>query len=216
MPNPNTPPLMPGQFSGPPTNSERVSDLPSKSKEEVPNLAQSVPENPDAALQTQPSRPKTKKEKEEEYLRGLEEVGIDRVQARVIMEAVAVKRVYEEEHTVGFGGKITIRIRTRGYRDVQRAMRYLEVESPTYNMAIQDLVARYNMAASLIQYNEMVFDHPQKFEGAKDEEIEDAFDKRLAFVMDLPTVIIDRMMQILHDFDLKVAAVFKDGAPEDF
>lgn len=204
-------PLLPGQFSGPATNAPRSAPLPSKPEEEAAVVPPAATEKPDEALAT--IKPKTKEEKEAEYLKGLESVGIDRVQARTIQESVLVNRYYAEEFPIG---KLKIRVRTRGYADVQRAMHFLEVEAPTYNMAIQDLIARYNMAASLERYGETEFEFPQKSAGAKSEDIEAAFHRRLDFIQDLPTVVVDRLMKIVHEFDLKMAAVFNDGAPEDF
>jgi hypothetical protein len=208
----NRPPLIPGiGFSGPNQNAPREAapDLPSKPAESV-----SPTENPEAELATTPAKPKTKEEKEKDYLAGLDAVGLSRVEARTIQEAVLVGRYYEEEFTLG--SKATVLLRTRGYADVQRAMRYLEVEAPTYNMAINDLIARYNMAASLVRYCDQTFKFPQKREGATSEEIEKAFMERYDFVMDLPTIAVDKLMKLNHKFDMKVAAVFEEGAPEDF
>jgi len=204
----NRPPLIPGiGFSGPDQNAPREATLPSK--ESV-----SPVEDPKSELETTPAKLKSKEEKEKDYLAGLDAVGLDRVAARTIQEAVLVTRHYEEEFSLG--GKATVVLRTRGYADVQRAMRYLEVEAPTYNMAINDLIARYNMAASLVRYCDQVFKFPQKREGASTEEIETAFTERYDFIMDLPTIAVDKLMKLTHKFDTKVAAVFEEGAPEDF
>jgi hypothetical protein len=206
----NRPPLIPGAgFSGPNQNAPRTPAATLQGKEPV-----SPVDDPKPELETMPAKPKTKAEKEADYLKGLEDVGLDRVAARTIQEAVLVNRYYEEEFSLG--GKFTVVLRTRDYADVQRTMRYLEVEVPTYNMAINDLLSRYNLAASLARYGDRVFKFPKKYDGATPDEIETAFTERYEYIMDLPTITVNKLMNLTRTFDLKIAAVFEEGAPEDF
>lgn len=219
MPEQKKVPLI-GQFSGPPGNAPRSPvELPRKAPLEtaepvMPSVAAAVADAGETAQsEEQPKRPKTAQEKAEDYLKGLESVGLTPVGARGILQQVLVNEKYEETFPMG---PIKVTIRTRSYKDAMRTLRYLELEKPTYAMGINDVLARYNMAASLVAYGENQFEHPSKKEGATEEEVEAAYDQRLNFVIELPTVALQKLMQITHDFDTKINAVFAEGAPEDF
>jgi hypothetical protein len=175
---------------------------------ETPAQEEDKQENPEGA-----PRPKTPKEKAEDYAAGLAAVGLTHLQARGILEKVLVNGDYEERIKLG---PVPVVICTRKYSDVLRTLHFLELEKPTYAMSINDVVARYNMAASLVSFGDKTFERPSKKEGATDDAVEAAFHYRLSFVMDLPVVTSDRLMQIVHDFDQRIGAVFAEGAPEDF
>jgi hypothetical protein len=208
-----------GQFSGPPGNAPRLpADLPRKTASPEATPPEMVKE---AAVQKDDNRkeeddrprPKTPQEKAADYQAGLVAVGLTGIAARGILEKVLVDEVYEEKIKMG---PIDVVVRTRNYKDVQRTLRFLELEKPTYALGINDLVARYNMAASLSSYGEHKFTHPSKKNKASDDDIENAFHERLSFIMELPVVAVDRLQQIVHDFDQKIGAVFAEGSPEDF
>lgn len=206
-----------GQFSGPPGNGPRVAaELPRKpvpqpAKEELtpPEVAVAKEEKKDESR----PRPRTPQEKAKAYQEGLAAVGISGEEARGILEKVLVNGFYEESKKMG---PIEVVIRTRNYKDVTRTLRFLELEKPTYAIGINDVVARYNMAASLSKYGDTVFVHPSKRNKATEDDIENAFHERLAFVMELPTAAADRLQQLVYDFDQKIGAAFAEGAPEDF
>jgi hypothetical protein len=220
MPEDKRAPLV-GQFSGPTGNAPRTpvelprkspmtSDAPESSKKEEEKREDVTTESGKAPAE---NRPKTPQEKAQDYKKGLEEVGVSEQEARIILEKVLIHDVYEETGKIG---PITVTVRTRNYVDALRAMRYLELEKPMYAMGINDVVARYNMAASLSAWGDRVFTHPEKKNKASTEEIESAFDERLEFIMHLPTVAYDRLQQLMHAFDGKISAVFAEGSPEDF
>jgi hypothetical protein len=206
MPEEKRAPLV-GQFSGPPGNSPRT-PAPLPGNVETPATEEDKKENTDDV-----ARPKTPAEKAEAYAAGLAAVGLTHVQARGILEKVLVNGDYEERIKLG---PVPVVICTRKYSDVLRTLRFLELEKPTYAMSINDVVARYNMAASLVSFGDETFERPSKKDGATDEDVESAFHYRLSFVMDLPVVTSDRLMQIVHEFDQRIGAVFAEGSPEDF
>jgi len=207
-----------GQFMGPTGNGPRV---PREEKKEAPKVPP-ILENPEEEInklerelteEPEEDRPLTTEEKEQAYLTGLKEVGLSIEKARSIMEQVLIKGYYEEAERIG---PITVRIRTRSYNDTLRAQRYLEAENPTYNMNVQDLVARYNIAASLVQYGDNTFYHPEDDPSASTDNIESAFADRLRFVMGRPAIVVSKLMALVYQFDLKIASVFSEGAPQDF
>lgn len=203
---------IPGEFmSSPGPNEPR---LPRKEKEDTSDksLAEQLGE-----LQKEmnaESKPKENKilspeELEEQYKDGLKEVNLDIAGARAIMEGILIKDFYEESYRIG---PLPIKLRTRTYSDTLRAQQHLEVENPTYNMSVQDLVARYNVAASLSQYGDNKFEFPTK----TGTEVEKAFQQRLNFVMARPAIVMAKLMELAYKFDIKMAAVFAEGAPQDF
>jgi len=143
----------------------------------------------------------------------LKAVGLDIGEARAIMDTVLTKGYYEE--TIPFNAQKNVVLRTRTYTDTLRAQKFLELESPTYPIAINDLIARYNTAASLARFGDEDFNKPSK----PDENpvgTESNFDRRYEFLMALPVVVVVRLMGMVHTFDMKMQAVFNEGAPEDF
>jgi hypothetical protein len=205
-----------GQFSGPPGNVPRTpSSLPRKPPAEDPPVPEGKEETGKESKVQEDDTPraKTPQEKASDYAKGLKSVGLSPEEARAILEMVLVSDNYEESRKMG---PIEVVIRTRNYKDANRTLRFLELEKPTYALGINDLIARYNMAASLVSYGKNVFSHPSKKNGASDEEIENAFHERLAFVFELPVVAVDKLQQLVYDLDQKIGAVFAEGAPEDF
>lgn len=201
---------IPGDFiSSPGPNEQR---LPRKEEEEdsPAGLAEQLGE-----LQEEMNAPKkevkptTPEELETQYKEGLDAVSLDITGARAIMEGILIKNFYEESYRVG---PLPVKLRTRTYSDTLRAQQHLEVENPTYNMSVNDLVARYNVAASLSQYGDRKFEFPEEA-GA---EVEKAFQQRLAFVMARPAIVMAKLMELVYKFDIKMAAVFAEGAPQDF
>jgi hypothetical protein len=87
-------------------------------------------------------------------------------------------------------------------------------------MHYNDILARCNLAASLVAYNGKPFTRPERSEKmtleAFKELEENSFQERLTYVIQLPTPITTRLMRLLGKFDAKVYAVFEDGAPADF
>lgn len=201
------PPLI-GDFSGPQNNAPRKS--PELQRKDDPQTA-------DAAIKEVAETQQARRENEERnrvpsYEEGLKEAGISLKEARVIIDSILFQQFYSE--TIQLSKQFEVVFRTRLYEDNIRAMKYLEVENPSYPQSINDLLARYNLAASLLQYGETSFEFPSK-DTTKEQE-EKLFDIRLQFVKRLPIPVIMRLLAELNKFDYKVSAALADGAPEDF
>lgn len=153
-------------------------------------------------------------DKAKAYQEGLEAAGLELGDARSILDNVLFEGGHSE--TFKIGGKLPVIIRTRVYNDSQRVMRFLESEAPTFPMNVSDLVARYNVAASLEAYGDKTFEFPVASKDVSIKQVEDAFHIRLDFLMTLPTPAVDRLITLTGDFDRKITAAFADGAPEDF
>jgi len=139
---------IPGSFVGPEDNSPRLprKEIPEEKK------AEESGESEDAS-----SAPLTPEDIAKQYSAGLAEVGLTVTSARSIMEEILIGGKYEDTTKIG---PVLVTLRTRNYKDTVRTNRYLELENPTYNMSVQDLVARFNIAASLVSYGDKIFEHP--------------------------------------------------------
>lgn len=192
-----------GDFTNTPVNSARSPSVPRTAKPVAP-VAPAV-EAP-AAAPSEEEAPQAST-----YEQGVLAAGLTMVQAREIMEAVLVGGQYEEVAKVG---PVRVKLRTRLYQDTLRTLRYLELEKPTYAAGINDVIARYNVAASLVSYGDRVF--AVTAPGAKEAELDAAFHERLTFLIGLPQVAAQRLVDEVYKFDERLRAVFAEGAPEDF
>lgn len=200
-------PLLKGPRDNTPRNNPKV-PLQGKDSEEPKTPVEAASNLGEEAL-----RPLTAEEKAKMYIKGLELVGLTQDEARAIMDKILFEGHYSEEYTLG--GKLPVVLRTRVYSDVERSMRYAEVEAPRIPSHLNDILARYNLAASLERYGDKHFEFPEGAD-ATPEKIEEAFEKRYNFVMSLNTPIAGRLHNFIVEFDQKMNAVLADGAPENF
>lgn len=163
-------------------------------------------------------RPLTPEEKAKRYLEGLAAVELSQGEARAILDAVLFNDYYEETLEVARGVMATLRTRT--YTDTQRMLRMVEAEAPQIPTHYNDILARCNVAASLVEYNKKRFSMPIRTEDMTRDAFrkleEEAFQDRLEYVMNLPTPVMAKLMNMVAKFDNKIFAVFEEGAPEDF
>lgn len=148
------------------------------------------------------------------YAAGLKARDVSLEDARTIMENMFVRGFHEEE--VYLGANTYITLRTRQYYDTIRANRKLEADRVEFVNSIQDIVNRYNAAASLVRYGDHVFNVPSPLNEVDMVALEASFTKRLDFIEKLPAPVAIRVMQKVFEFDQKMYAVMADGAPKDF
>lgn len=207
-------PLVGKDFSGPKDNKPRTSPLQSKEsvqEEEVEESQQSdADEDESGKTEAEP-----KETPEETYRKRLVELDIKPEEANKILDDILFNEGYTEE--VLIGGRLKVVFRTRKYRDLQRTMRNMDNEAPLSPGHTNDLIARYNTAASLAQYKDIKFDFPDpSTPGVTTEQIEEAFQKRFEFLNNLDEPIVARIIAKMSEFDRKIGAVMADGAPSDF
>ena len=161
-------------------------------------------------------KPLTPEQLQEQYYKGLEAVGVTVDEARRILDEILFEKYHEE--TFKLNSKRSFKLRTRVYRDVERALRRIEAEAPTLPSHFEDLLCRYNVAASLAAFGDDTYSFPDrtKDKNVTAEAVEDAFEQRWEVVMSLPTAVFHRIHQSLVKFDLKMQAILAEGAPEDF
>ena len=139
----------------------------------------------------------------EKYARRLKEANISPGVARDIFNRVLSDGHYEEVVRVG---PIRAALRTRLYEDTLRLQRALEMEKPQLLVSQEELVTRYNMAASLYAWNGKAVPH--------DTDVD--FEKALKIVRNLPAPVYTLLARELFKFDQKIMAVFGEGAVESF
>lgn len=140
----------------------------------------------------------------ERYQKRLAEANISMVDATAIYDAVLGKGYYEEYVRLGKSGRAVFR--TRLYEDSLRIQTALEFQKPQLVITQDELITRYNMAASLYEWQGKVIPHKTD----KD------FENALTTVRQLPGPVYNLLALALSKFDQKVMTVFSEGAAENF
>jgi hypothetical protein len=140
----------------------------------------------------------------ERYRARLKEMKIDLKDAEHIYDAVLANGFYEEY--VRLRGNRRAVFRTRSYEDHLRLQTILELQRPQLAISQDELITRYNLAASLFEWDGKPLKH------GTDED----FDAVLALIRKFPGPVFSVLARELSKFDAKVMAVFDEGADENF
>lgn len=147
-----------------------------------------------------------------DYQKYLKEEGISEDAAADIVDALLVTGVYQE--VIPITKRSTVTFRSRLQEDTLRLQRALEVQRPLFRDAMDEIVVRYNMAASLAAFKDTSFEFPDADTPA--EKREDMFDVRLAYVERMPGALFSKLSLKLAKFDRKIMAVMREGVAENF
>ena len=211
MTNPPTRPPV-GNFRSAPGNAPRKDppkDVPAKesvvptfipAKMVSPAPAPDVDDEPAPEKAAEPEVELTPKER---YEKRLEDAQISREVANAIFDAVMSKDYYEEYIKVGEQRAV---FRTRMYEDHLRLQTALELQRPGLVLSQEDMITRYNLAASLYEWRGKPLKHDS----------DDDFDKVLNIIKRMPAPVYSLLAQKLAEFDQKVMTVFSDGATDSF
>jgi hypothetical protein len=140
----------------------------------------------------------------ERYRENLKRMKIDLKEAASIYDGVLSKGYYEEY--VRLRGDQRAVFRTRMYEDHLRLQTVLEMQKPQLAISQDEIITRYNLAASLYEWNGKALKH----------DTDDDFDAVMKLVRKLPGPIFTLLNRELSKFDAKVMAVFAEGADENF
>lgn len=154
------------------------------------------------ATVAEPAAPRTPLEM---YKDRLAAAGISEDDADSIFDDVLTKGYYQETFLIR--GK-TLVLRTRSYDDHVRSLGAVEVQSPKFQATQEELQARHNLAASLIEWNGTVYKH------GKDADKE--FYQTMDALKRMPIPVYTLLLNALVKFDAKMFVVFSDGAAESF
>lgn len=187
-----------GDFRSPDQNKPRVPPTPS-SPEKVSSPTSETSVNTEPTSQDPDFLTPAEK-----YRKQLEAAKIDLKEAEGIYDAVLTKGYYEEY--VRLRGTHRAVFRTRAYEDHLRLQTVLEMQKPQLAISQDELITRYNLAASLFEWDGKVLKH----------ETEEDFDTLLLLLRKLPGPIFSVLARELSKFDAKIMAVFDAGAAENF
>jgi hypothetical protein len=140
----------------------------------------------------------------ERYRDNLKRMKIELKDAEAIYDGVLTKGYYEEYARIR--GDHRAVFRTRMYEDHLRLQTILEIQKPQLAISQDELITRYNLAASLYEWDGKQLKH----------ETDDDFDEVLKLVRKLPGPLFTVLQRELSKFDAKVMAVFDEGADENF
>jgi hypothetical protein len=152
-------------------------------------------------------------EKAKSYEEILKEADISVEEAQVIVDDILMKGYYEETYKVT--NRISVTLRTRSHADFIRYHLALEANNPKFMDEMQEIALRFFLAGSLVRLGDTVFNHPDR-DKATDDQLHDAFDKRLRWIEKQPERVIALLADKLNKFDKKVAVVMSEGVVENF
>jgi hypothetical protein len=147
------------------------------------------------------------------YAEKLKAAGLTRDQASEIIDAVLLKGFWAEDIKVT--SKIKVRLRTRNARDTKRAQEILEAQRFTMDAHYSESWFRLLLAASLEQFGDDKFVHPNYRKDTYDA-IEKAYQDRITYVEGLPDPALRVLFSKLSKFDNRVAVALEEGSIENF
>ena len=162
-----------------------------------------APDVDDEATPEEGPEPEAELTPKERYEKRLEDAKITRQVANAIFDAVMSKDYYEEYIKIGENRAV---FRTRMYEDHLRLQTALELQRPGLVLSQEDMITRYNLAASLYEWRGKALKHDS----------DDDFDKVLNIIKRMPAPVYSLLAQKLAEFDQKVMTVFSDGATDSF
>jgi len=192
-----------GDFRGAEQNKPRPPPPPEpvEKEEEVKADAAEAPAEVPVEAKTPDQDFLTPAEKYRERLKGM---SIDLKEAEGIYDAVLSKGYYEEY--IRLRGNRRAVLRTRAYEDHLRLQTVLEMQKPQLAISQDELITRYNLAASLFEWDGKPLKH----------DTDEDFDALLLLLRKLPAPLFSVLARELAKFDTKIMAVFDEGADENF
>jgi len=166
-------------------------------------------------LTTRPTKEEEEEEREdvplpvaktraELYVEGLAQHNISVEEAAEIVDAMVSEFSYSE--TVTLTKRVDVVLRTRTPK-VNKWFNEVVTKVPPQNDGVFfSLLASVNLAASMVQYGDRVFENESK----------EGFNNALDFVNRLPQPVFSVLTERLSKFDAKMAAVLKEGYAENF
>jgi len=155
----------------------------------------------------------------ERWRKNLADVRLTEAEAEAILDDVLTKGYWAKSYSL-LRGRVQVTFRTRDVyhqRRVANAVDQFRLPTPDKTAAVY---VSYNLAGSLAAIDARGFpakalNHPDPYR-AKPEEIETAFNERLAYVEKLPGPLLGALTQALGHFETLVNAALSEGAPEGF
>lgn len=154
-----------------------------------------------------------KKTPMERWREAIESAEVTEEEADKILDAVLATGHYEKTFKI-FRGKLAITLRSRDSASLQRVSDALDAVRTNDARVHTQTMNRFNLAASLVRYQDKQFKHSGT--GAEASDREKAFYERLAFVDTIPAPVLMQMYAVLAKFDNVVFAALSEGAEMGF
>lgn len=148
----------------------------------------------------------------QDYRKFLKEHKISEDDAEDIVDALLTRGYYEEVTPITRRRNVTLR--TREHRDLLRLQVVFQVKQPVYQGAVDELTVRYNLAASLVSFDDKAFEFPTH--DTSDTAADKMFDVRMEYIERMPSPLFTKLSMKLAAFDRKIAAVMREGVSENF
>ena len=193
----------PGQYPTPTTSTD---DLARASLEEVeaPSEPAAPPSSEEASAKKSPM---------ERWRDAIEAADLTEEEADKILDAVLATGHYDKTHKL-FRGRMTVVLRSRDAASLQRVSDALDSIRTNDVRVHTQMMNRYNLAASLVRYQDKVFKHPPANGDITDRE--KSFADRLAFIDTIPASVLVQLYSLLSKFDNAVFAAMSEGAELGF
>jgi hypothetical protein len=136
------------------------------------------------------------------YEERLKQNGIDREEAMRIVADMFEHGFHEKTYNV-VGTHVTVTFRTRLQEDQDRVLARIESDAPQYPTTLNNLVAKHNLAASVMEF--MGKSHREK-----------TVQERYDFISRLPDVVVRTLSKKLQKFDELIMDVMDEGAIANF
>jgi hypothetical protein len=150
-----------------------------------------------------------------DYAKFLKDHDISEDKAEEIVDNILMRGFHEE--TYPLTKKSAVVLRTRAHRDTLRLHQALQIRQPVYQDVANEIIIRYNLAASLSAITgpaEKHFEFPD--DETIDEEVVKLFDVRMRYIERMPGALFAKLSMKLSQFDRIVMAVMREGVTENF
>ncbi len=196
--------------------------------EGVVNLGEEEPEEPEEVLEvgsaeeSEEEKPLTEGEREtldrlaltphEQWVEELEQNNISPEEASRILDKVMSTGKYEETYKVG---NMQFRLRTRSTVDADRTIEILQDQRPDLTGVFSHLIARINLASSLVFFAKDKFPHTSPTDENRTI-LDKEWRSRYRYCSSLPAPTFFMLSQVLQRFDQKVSLACDARSLENF
>jgi hypothetical protein len=150
-----------------------------------------------------------------DYAKFLEEQKIEQSKAAEIVDDLLTKGYHEEEYPLT--KRTNVVLRTREHLDTLRLHAAIQAQQPVYQDVQQEIVIRYNLAASLAA---ITGPNGRRFSFSttetEEKEAHKFFDERLRYIERMPGALFAKISIKLAEFDRLILAVMREGVAEHF
>lgn len=149
----------------------------------------------------------------ERWRAAIESANLTEDEADQILDAVLTNGFYDKTFKI-FRGRLTVTLRSRDSASLQRVSDALDTVRTNDIRVHTQTMNRYNLAASLVRYQDKVFKHPNAATDSVDRDR--SFSERLAFVDTIPAPVLVQLYAVLAKFDGTIYAALSEGAEMGF